>query len=26
LFARIGINREIPELRGYQIQPPSFEE
>jgi len=26
LFARIGIDREIPELRGYQIQPPSFEE
>jgi len=26
LFARIGIDPEIPELRGYQIQPPSFEE
>jgi plasmid stability protein len=25
LFAKVGIDREIPELRGHRIKPPSFE-
>jgi antitoxin FitA len=26
LFAKAGIESDIPELRGHQIKPPSFEE
>jgi len=26
LFAKAGIDRDIPELRGHEIKPPSFEE
>ena len=25
LFIKIGLDREIPELRGYGLEPPSFE-
>jgi plasmid stability protein len=26
LFAKAGLNSDIPELRGYEIKPPSFDE
>lgn len=26
LFAEAGLDRDIPEMRGYGIEPPSFEE
>jgi plasmid stability protein len=26
LFAKIGLDHEIPELRGYEVVPPTFEE
>ena len=26
LFSRVGLNSEIPELRGQRIDPPSFDE
>ena len=26
LFAKVGLDSEIPELRGHEIKPPSFDE
>lgn len=26
LFAKVGLDQEIPELRGHEIEPPSFDE